>query len=84
MEGRSGTKVVEKNSSRWERTNLKWVQSLGFFDIAVDFDHLVYGRVRPPFSMNDFLNLFAKRLCMFRLFGQVIQSVGDSLSSQVR
>ena len=55
------------------------METLGLFDEAVHFYHLSDGSIRPPFSINDILDLLAKRLGVLRIFCQVIKDMGECL-----
>ena len=60
-------------------TTCECVETLALFDEAVHFYHLSDCSIRPPFMINDFLDLLAKRLGMLRIFGQVVKSMDEGL-----
>ena len=61
------------------RTASAWVETLGLLDEAVHFFHSGDGSKRPPFTINNFLDLLAKRLGVLRMCSQVIEDMGEGL-----
>ena len=60
-------------------TNSEWVESLRLLDEAVDFVHLIKGRLCPAFPLDYFFYFLSERPHVFRTGGQTIECMRETL-----